>query len=342
MNTHQGRFEKTRAAERQLESSIASIHKTRAALQYASWENKTHDAIAARQGREQLRARSQADVDALEGRRRRLIAQRAAEMAQWESEVLNATETLEQRKERIREKATKLRDARESARQQFVQEMLDKQWRESCDGARTLDSQAFLEYVHSQRGQQLEEKEVRLQAEAEEDAAFTAQIQERVAFLERQEKEREQRRARAAQQTRDGLTAQVCISMCVGALVLTPLLPVTHSRRVRTHSISAYQTCGDDWRCKLCKARVSGKALRTPLHGADASPHTRHQLPPPPLPPPPPQVRYNAARRMALERHAAEEDRAELAELRALVAAEEQRERARKEAAHARGAQVSC
>ncbi|KAG5180764.1 hypothetical protein JKP88DRAFT_322921 [Tribonema minus] len=259
VNTHQGRFEKTRAQERQLENSIASINKTRAALQYATWENKTHDAIAARQGRDRMTRLTEADKAALEGRRRRLAAQRQQEMAEWEHEVLNRTETLEQRKERIREKATKLRDAREAARKQFVQDMYDKQWRDSCDASRTLDSKAFLDWVNAQREQQLEEKALRLAREAEEDAQYTAQIYERMAWLEAQEREREETRRRTAEVVKDGLTAQ---------------------------------------------------------------------------------VRYNAARRMALEQRSAEEDRLELDELRAIVAAEEQKERDRTQAAHARGAQV--
>eukprot|EP00953_Heterococcus_sp_UTEX-ZZ885_P017265 9666-Heterococcus_DN1.PRE.1 len=65
-HTHQGRFEKKRAQERQLESSIANINQNKNVLQYAAWENKTHDALSARHGRDRLAQMSESDKAALQ------------------------------------------------------------------------------------------------------------------------------------------------------------------------------------------------------------------------------------------------------------------------------------
>jgi cilia- and flagella-associated protein 53 len=258
-HTHQGRFEKKRAQERQLESSIANINQNKNVLQYAAWENKTYDALSARHGRDRLAQMSESDKAALQVRRQQLAQQRAEEMAGWEQEVLSNVETIEERKNRIREKATKLRDAREASRRKFVTDMLDQQWRDSCDDARTLDSKATLEWVASQRWEQVAQKEAREAAEAAEEAKYTAKIHERMRYLEAQEIARDEKRARMAERMKDDLNVQ---------------------------------------------------------------------------------VDYNAARRMAMEEQVAAEDAAELAELRAVIAADEAKERARREEAHARGAQV--
>lgn len=46
-------------------------------------------------------------------------------------------------------------------RRQYVQECYDRQWRDACDDARTLDSKANTEWVSAQRWEQVAEKAAR-------------------------------------------------------------------------------------------------------------------------------------------------------------------------------------
>ena len=52
----------------------------------------------------------------------------------------------------------------DSCRRKYVQECYDRQWRDSCDDARTLDSQAHTDWVASQRWLQVAEKAARSKA----------------------------------------------------------------------------------------------------------------------------------------------------------------------------------
>ncbi|CAM9425586.1 unnamed protein product [Chrysoparadoxa australica] len=185
--SHQGMFEKIRAAERRMEDNIAAIDATNSVLRYATWENRTTGVIASRRHREMLNGLKQQEQEALNDRRRELAELYSNEMDAWEEEVKNRVETMEQHKERMRSKALALRDAREADKKKMVQEMYDRQWRDACDDARTLDSSATVKWVASQRWQQTEERKAREEELAKEEASYMEKIQERVAYLAEQE-----------------------------------------------------------------------------------------------------------------------------------------------------------
>jgi hypothetical protein len=56
------------------------------------------------------------------------------------------------------ERAYALRDAREEARKKFVDESLERQWRDACDDARLLDSKALTQFMSNERLRQIQEK----------------------------------------------------------------------------------------------------------------------------------------------------------------------------------------
>jgi hypothetical protein len=56
------------------------------------------------------------------------------------------------------ERAYKLRDERERLRNEHVKSALDAQWRDACDDARTLDSEALLRLVSKERQEQIQKK----------------------------------------------------------------------------------------------------------------------------------------------------------------------------------------
>ncbi|CAM9944709.1 unnamed protein product, partial [Phaeothamnion confervicola] len=207
--SHQRQFEKNRAKERDWERRLATIAATNKALAYATWENNTNDTIAHRRHRVRVAQLGKEHERELDARRQRLKDLYASESAGWEDEVLSSAETMEQRKERIRKRAMALRRARDEARSAFVQKCYDRQWRDACDDARTLDSEAMLRHVTSERRSQLADKDARREADAAAEGAHMAEIQARMAFLERREHEAEEKRAAMDASMREDLDAQV-------------------------------------------------------------------------------------------------------------------------------------
>ena len=77
---------------------------------------------------------------------------------------------------RIRARAHLLKEQRESERQRFVQEMYDKQWRDACDDARTLDSNAVVKKLVRDRKAAVNYREGDGKAKAAELAAEQAAL----------------------------------------------------------------------------------------------------------------------------------------------------------------------
>ena len=70
------------------------------------------------------------------------------------------------------EKAYALKDAREKERQEYVQQCYNNRWRDACDDARTLDSQAMTLYMDQQRQEQIQERIRRKQSITAEEKSF--------------------------------------------------------------------------------------------------------------------------------------------------------------------------
>ncbi len=73
------------------------------------------------------------------------------------------------------EKAFALRDAREKSRQEYVQDCYNRQWRDACDDARLLDSKAMINFVNSDRLQQIKDKQARRQQLTQEENQMLAE-----------------------------------------------------------------------------------------------------------------------------------------------------------------------
>lgn len=94
------------------------------------------------------------------------------EMNQWQNEILAKIETPEDRKQRIRERAYALKEAREAERLQVVREKYDQRWKDANDDARTLDSKALTKFMSQERLRQIEEKRLRKQQLSSEENDF--------------------------------------------------------------------------------------------------------------------------------------------------------------------------
>lgn len=141
-----------------METSLANEKRSR---DIANFEVVTTKKIEKRTKQERFeRLRRDNDV-ALLARRQELAALYNDEIAMWKKEMFEMTETQEDRKARIMERAYELRDAREAARQKLVETAYNQQWRDSCDDARTLDSKTLDVYMNDERMRQIEEKKKR-------------------------------------------------------------------------------------------------------------------------------------------------------------------------------------
>jgi len=110
---------------------------------------------------------------------------------------------------RITAKAYALREARQKEREAFVAEAYDRQWRDSCDEARTLDSQALTQFMSSQRAAQIEEKIRLKQRLSAADDSFLIEWKRQAAEAEEQETLLEQTRQYANDKNTALLSQQV-------------------------------------------------------------------------------------------------------------------------------------
>lgn len=107
------------------------------------------------------------------------------------------------------ERAYALRDERERARQEHVKAALDQQWRDACDDARTLDSEALLLHVSRERKAQIDEKirnKVRL---TDEEKKFNEEWKKHVESLELAERQKEEHRRQIDQETAEKIKDQI-------------------------------------------------------------------------------------------------------------------------------------
>ena len=125
----------------------------------ANFEVNTTKKIEAKMAEKRFNElKAQRNLGVLE-RRTALAALYNDEIEQWKQEVMAKVETIEERKDRIMQKAYALRDAREQARNEYIQQCYDKQWRAACDDARTLDSKAFTKWTTEERLTQIARNE---------------------------------------------------------------------------------------------------------------------------------------------------------------------------------------
>ena len=84
------------------------------------------------------------------------------EKKEWEHQITKSMITnqlsIESKIEKIRQKAHDLKTSREERRQSFAKECYDRQWRDSCDEARTNNSKAITEKLLHDRKKALSEK----------------------------------------------------------------------------------------------------------------------------------------------------------------------------------------
>lgn len=133
-------------------------------------------------------------------------------MDMWKAEIMAKVETQEDRKARIMERAYALRDERERIRQHFVKDALDRQWRDACDDARTLDSEALLALMDQERKQQILDKTQRKSKLKSDEQKFNEEWMKYVSKIEEQEQLKDKNRLENELLNKDQLQQQVRIA----------------------------------------------------------------------------------------------------------------------------------
>nr|XP_004226085.1 cilia- and flagella-associated protein 53 [Ciona intestinalis] len=129
----------------------------------------------------------------LDERRQKLRELLSAEDEEYVREMEAKHETLEERQNKMCERAKLLKAKRETERQAFVEEKLDQQWREQCEELRGVLSRRHQDEVCVDRMQQLAAK-ADLERRKQEEEAMYAQLWEkdRLAKAAREEQEAQQ------------------------------------------------------------------------------------------------------------------------------------------------------
>ncbi|EDL82891.1 similar to hypothetical protein FLJ32743 (predicted), isoform CRA_b [Rattus norvegicus] len=144
-----------------------------------------------------------------EERRNKLRELLASEENEYFSEMQSKGETIEEKKDKMRERTKLLREKKEKERQDFVAEKLDQQFRERCEELRTQLVSIHEKKVIEERNVQVEfNKELKRQKLVEEQLFAKLWEEDRLA-KERREAQDEKRQRELVENTRLGLDAQV-------------------------------------------------------------------------------------------------------------------------------------
>ena len=141
-----------RATEALQAERLAYVDHNAKASQVVAFEHRTNKRIESNNISRKAEGFRQKDTKKLKERQKAMADLYAAEMKEWKCQVQEKnTVTTEQRMEEIREKALRLRDAREKDRRQYIEQCYERQWRASSEEARKAESQAILARLLKER-----------------------------------------------------------------------------------------------------------------------------------------------------------------------------------------------
>lgn len=185
------------------------IKETSKILQYANFENHTLSKIERKQ-KQNMYEDLKGEMDMiLHERKQELADLYNFEMEDWKRMVLGKVETQEDRKQRIKERAYALKEARETKRQEFVQSCYNKQWRDACDDARTLDSKQMTVFMQRERLNQIDEKRRKNQNLNADENTFLENWRKQLEIIEERDRKKWESRHNADMENFEGLKKQM-------------------------------------------------------------------------------------------------------------------------------------
>lgn len=171
-------------ASRDMRAAIEADDKVK---RIADFEIQTTKKIETKQAQKRFNELNGQRMSGLMERRRILAEIYNRELNGWREEVLLKVESVEERKARIMERAYKLRDAREASRKGYIEDCYNRQWREACDDARTLDSGAMSMWVGKERKAQIDNNQVLRGEAAEQEAVWVENWKKQLAEIDAKE-----------------------------------------------------------------------------------------------------------------------------------------------------------
>lgn len=196
-----------RAAEKVFRARENYLEEQRKVDHFVNWEHRTTKQIEKRTLLDQTRRLKEKDEETLKVRREELKGLYESEMTQWREQVaLSLHVSPEERMEQIRTKAYQLKEKRELERQSYVKQCYDRQWRDACDEARTLDSKAKLDKLMYDRKHALASKQSKF---SEEDIKQRREYKKKLELLEQKEKSEMEARQRKNLEMKLSLDHQV-------------------------------------------------------------------------------------------------------------------------------------
>lgn len=175
----------------------------------SDFEIKTTAKIEKRQKSEVLEKLREDRANELYYRKHELSELYNRELEGWKQEVLNNVETIEERKDRIMKKAFALRDARESARQEYVTAAYQRQWRDANDDSRTLNSNELSKFMAAERKRQTVDNARKRDQEGSDNADFLAEWQRQLDAIAAKDQAKQDRRYKANMDQASGLIEQM-------------------------------------------------------------------------------------------------------------------------------------
>jgi hypothetical protein len=211
-NSHLGENQliKTRRAnENALASAQSRVSEQQWMKQRVEWEARTDQKVQTTLVHNLAKGLQRQEELSLIERRARLKVLLDNEAAEYHKEILGLRGTTAQRAARQLEKARQLREAREAERQAYAQECYDRQWRDSCDDLRTINSEHFTAFCAEAVADQKREK-ARLDAEAaQKNAKWSAYLKLEQDKMNAREDAEADRRQKLSDDNRDALLAQM-------------------------------------------------------------------------------------------------------------------------------------
>mmetsp|Transcript_20897 Transcript_20897/g.24684 ORF Transcript_20897/g.24684 Transcript_20897/m.24684 type:complete len:482 (+) Transcript_20897:54-1499(+) len=200
---------RSRNLEQTLENNRSYVAANKKIDLRCKWENDTDAKLEEKRKKARVSELMRMRAASLMARKRELASKLNSEMSMWQKEFAEVKESPEDRKLSIQTRALALRDARETERRKFADEMYKLQWQSSCDDGRLLDSKATIKRVMEDRENQMEQKrEINIKLQQEDDMLMD-EWRQRIEELEIKENEKEAYRRGMEKEIKGMLDEQV-------------------------------------------------------------------------------------------------------------------------------------
>jgi len=200
-------------ARREFEDSRLSLDQqvniTHKLLEHAEWEKRSNTIVKRNAITRNVFAIKQKNLESLNERRSKLKSLLEFEESQYKIEIASLTETQSQRAERVKNAARELKSNRESRRLEFANSCYERQWLESCDDLRKIDSHFFSLHCSDTIKKQIEEKKENILNEKEKEFQSAKQWEELRLKRVQEEDDKQQKRRENTIQNRYSLNDQI-------------------------------------------------------------------------------------------------------------------------------------